>query len=253
MKKIAGICMVFLLGVLCTGCVAEVHEETLQESDFASETMSDEEKADILSPGFEEITASTQENVSSIQIFTPEEVEVTPKIAEYDYESACELGEVSQMRGMLPGMGEGTWYTVEIDGVEYFYATYDHFPDKTELFEYAIVSEEYSLANGISVGMTKNELLERYANMAIEDTEGNILNGMTGYMGWSSAWYPRSLTGMDEELDYGEEKYYYWDSQFDYIMIACVEQEQDTLPLSLALMMKDDVVAAITFYYPTAN
>lgn len=253
MKKLVCICTVFLMGVLCTGCVSETYEEVLKESDSASKTMSEEEKADILSSGFEEIAESMQENLSIIQVFTPEEIEVTPKIAEYDYESACELGEVSQMRGMLPGMGEGTWYSIEIDGVEYFYATYDYFPNKIELFEYAIVSDEYSLANGMSVGMTKSELLERYANMAIEDTEGNTLNGMTGYMGWSNAWYPRSFIGMEEEWNYGEEKNYHWDSQFDYIMIADVEQEPDTLPLSVALMMKDDVVAAITFYYPTAN
>lgn len=36
-------------------------------------------------------------------------------------------------------------------------------------------------------------------------------------------------------------------------MIADIEQEPDALPLSVALMMKDDEVAAITFFYPTAN
>ena len=253
MKKLVGIYTVFLLGVLCTGCVSKVHEEVLMESEPASETMSEEEKTDILSPGIEEIDAPIQENSVSIQSFTPEEVEVTPKIVEYDYESACELGEVSQMRGMLPGMGEGTWYTIEIDGVEYFYATYDYFPDKTELFEYAIVSEEYSLANGMSVGMTKSELLECYPNMWIEDTEGNVINSKADWTWWNNTSYPRSPKGTDEEWDYGGEEYYYWDSQFDYIMIADIEQEPDTLPLSVALMMKDDVVAAITFYYPTAN
>ena len=253
MKKLVCICAVFLMGVLCIGCVSETHEEALKEPGSASKTMSEEEKTDILSSGFEEITESMQEDLSSIQIFTPEEVEVTPIIAEYDYESACELGEVSQMRGMLPGMGEGTWYTIEIGGVKYFYATYDYFPDETELFEYAIVSEEYSLANGISVGMTKSELHKRYPNMQIEDTEGNVINCMADWTRWNNTSYPRSSIGMDEEWDYGGEEYYYWDSQFDYIMIADIEQEPDTLPLSVALMMKDDIVAAITFYYPTAN
>ncbi|MDE5801530.1 MAG: M56 family metallopeptidase [Lachnospiraceae bacterium] len=188
-----------------------------------------------------------------MQVFTLEEMTVTPEIAEYDFESACEKGEVRQMRGMLPGMGEGTWYTIAIDGVEYYYARYDDFPDKTELFEYAIVSGGYSLANGISVGMTKSELLERYPNMRIEDTEGNVIDGIGEWTWWNHTAYPRSLMGMDEEWDYDGAEYYYWDSQFDYIMIADIEQEPDTLPLSVALMMKDDVVAAITFYYPTAN
>lgn len=185
--------------------------------------------------------------------FTIGQVEVTPKIVEYDFESACELGEVMQMRGTFPGLGEGIWYTIEIGGVEYFYAEYDDFPDKTELHEYAIVSGEYSLANGISVGMTKNELLERYPDMRIEDSEGNVINGIGDWTWWNHAAYPRSLRGMDEEWDYGEAEYYYWDSRFDYIMIAEIEQESDTLPISVALMMKDDVAAAITFYYPTAD
>ncbi len=76
------------------------------------------------------------------------------------------------------------WYTIEIDGVEYFYATYDYFPNETELFEYAIVSEEYSLANGISVGMTKSELLKRYPNMRIEGTAGNVISSMADWIWW---------------------------------------------------------------------
>lgn len=40
------------------------------------------------------------------------------------------------------------------------------------------------------------------------------------HMGWNHTAYPRSPLGMDEELDYGGKEYYYWDSQFDYIMIA---------------------------------
>ncbi len=250
MKKFVGICTVFLMSFLCIGCASETHDEGLKEPGDASETVSEEE---MLSSRFEEITESTQESASSIQVFTPEEVEVTPKIAEYDYDSACEMGEVLQMRGILPGSGEGIWYTIEIDGVEYFYGTYDYFPDKTELFEYAIVSEEYSMENGISVGMTKSELLECYPNMRIEDTEGNVIDSMADWIWWNNTSYPRSHIGMDEEWNYGGEEYYYWDSQFDYIIIANIEQEPDALPLSAALMMKDDIVRAITFYCPTAN
>lgn len=187
-----------------------------------------------------------------IRTFTEEEVKVTPRIEQYDFAVAMERGSLQQIRGVLPGMGEGVWYTVLTDGVEYFYGAYDDLPDKTELYGYAIVSKEYSLANGISVGMTKGELLERYPDMVMSDMEGNILTGVM-HMGWNHTAYPRSRKGMDGELDYGGADYYYWDSQFDYIMIADIECEPDTLPLSVALMMKDDAVAAITFYYPTAN
>ena len=190
-----------------------------------------------------------------IQTFTEKEVEIIPQVEQYDFATAMETGTIQQqLRGNLPGVGEGVWYTILIDGVEYYYGRYDDFfPDETELFEYAIVSEEYSLANGISVGMTKEELLERYPNLRMEDMEGTVLNGAIGHMGWNNTAYPRSRMGMDEELDYDGAEYYYWDSRFDYIMIAEIEQDTDTLPISVALMMKDDVVAAITFYYPTAG
>ncbi len=196
---------------------------------------------------------SMQEAPVNIQILTPEDVKVTPEIVEYDYESACKTGEVRQMRGLLPGMGEGIWYTVTVDGVEYYYARYDDSADKTELFGYAIVSAEYSLANGISVGMTKKEVIELCPAMAMLDTEGNALNEVVGHMGWNSVTYPHSSIGMDEKLEYVDGKDYYWENQFDYIMIADVEQTPDSLPLYAALMMKDDAVSALTFYYPTAG
>lgn len=50
---------------------------------------------------------------------------MVPEIVKYDYESACERGEIHQLRGMLPGMGEGTWYTIIVQGMEYYYAGID--------------------------------------------------------------------------------------------------------------------------------
>jgi len=194
----------------------------------------------------------TEESVY-IQVFAPKDVEVVPEIVQYDYESACERGEICRLRGMLPGMGEGTWYIIEADGVEYYYAAYDESPDRTELLGYAIVSDEHSLANGISVGMTQNEVIERYPAMAILDVEGNTLNEVVGHMGWNPVAYPRSSLDMDEKWEYIDQKDYYWANQFDCIMIADVEQTPDSLPLYVALMMKDDVVSAITFYHPTAD
>lgn len=150
-------------------------------------------------------------------------------------------------------MAEGTWYSVTVDGVEYYYGQYDFSADRTELFGWSIVGGGHSLANGISLGMTKNEVLERYPAMALLDMEGNTLNGVTGHQGWNHAAYPRSRAGMDENLEYADGKDYFWEEQFDAIMIAEVEQPMDELPVYVALMMKDDMVAAITFYQPTAD
>lgn len=194
-----------------------------------------------------------QETPTTIRVFTPEDVKVTPEIVEYNFKSACEKGEKQEIYGMLPGASEGTWYIVAVDGVEYYYGRYDFSVDRTELFGYAIVSEEHSLANGISVGMTKSEVIERYPAMAMLDMEGNILNEVTGHMGWNSTAYPCSPAGMDEKLKYVGGKEYRWEDQFDYVMIADVEQPLEALPVYVALMMKDDIVSAVTFYYPTAG
>lgn len=234
MKKIIGIYMAILIGVLCTGCAPEHREEVSIEPSFVSET-------------------KLGEIPVSIQVFVSEDVKVTPEIVEYDFESACEKGEKQQIYGTLPGASEGRWYIITVDGVEYYYGRYDFSADRTELFGYAIVSVEYSLGNGISVGMTKGEIIELYPAMAMLDMENNILNGVVGHMGWNSTAYPRSPAGMDEELQYADGKEYRWDNQFDYVMIAEIEQPPDTIPVYVALMMKDDIVTAITFYYPTAG
>lgn len=201
----------------------------------------------------QEMIASMEKDSVTIQVFAPENVKIVPGIVEYDFESACERGEIKNIRGTLPGLGEGTWFIITVDGVEFYYARYDETPDKTELFEYAIISSNYSLENGISVGMTKSEVIEVYPAMAILDTEGTNLNEVVGHMGWNHTAYPHSPIGMDTEWNYVDYEDYYWARQFDYIMLADVEQTQDSLPIYMALMMKDDKVAAITFYCPTAN
>lgn len=196
-----------------------------------------------------------------IQTFTQEETAVVPGIKEYDFTSAKEVGTVQQIHGMLPGLGEGTWYTIAIDGVEYYYGQYDFQEDgDAEFYGYAIFSDKYSLINGLSVGMTTEEVLKKYPYMAITDFDGNELSylnkkSITGYLylGWNGSAYPRSYIGMDENWAYNG-KDYAWSDQFDYIMFAEIDQgTTDTLPVSIGLLVSGNTVSAITFYYPTAN
>ncbi len=77
---------------------------------------------------------------------------------------------------------------------------------------YSVTGGKYSLVNGISVGMTKTEVLDLCPAMAILDTVGNAINEVVGHMGWSGIAYPHSPVKMDEEWDYGDEKDYYWES-----------------------------------------
>ena len=190
-----------------------------------------------------------------IQTFTESDVAVIPVIEEYDFAAAKDMGSMQQIRGMLPGTGEGVWYMVSIDGVEYYYGKYDQKDaEEADYFGYAIFGSSYSLQNGISVGMTMEEVLEKYPDMAVMNFDGSYLDKeVTGHQGWNPIAYPCSYVGMDEDWDY-EGKDYQWSDQFDCIMIADIDfGAEDTLPLYLALMVKDHAVTAITFYYPTAG
>lgn len=98
------------------------------------------------------------------------------------------------------------------------------------------------------------EIREQYPDMAVMDFEGNYLDKkVTGHQGWNGSAYPRSYVGMDEDWEY-DGKDYKWTDRFDCVMIADIDPgTEDELPVYLALLVKDDVVAAITFYYPTAG
>lgn len=224
MKKILEILSVLFLIAWCVGCSGE--------------------------------TGRTDENEPAmIQTFTESDVTVIPMIEIYDLITAKDMGSMQQIQGMLPGTSEGVWYIASIDGVEYYYGKYNQKDSEAaDYFGYAIFSSSYSLQNGISVGMTMEEVLEKYPDMAVMDFNGSYLDKeVTGHQGWNPTAYPRSYVGMDDNWNYAG-KDYEWSDQFDYIMIADIDlEEEDTLPLYLALMIKDNAVAAITFYCPTAG
>lgn len=202
----------------------------------------------------ETVLATTEDSIH-LQVFEQAEVEVIPEVTEYDFTDASAIGNVQELKGMLPGTGEGTWYTVVIEGIEYYYGQYDNEEEKEPLlYGYSVVGDNYSLANGITVGLTKEEILEKYPDMASMDFEGYYLDGVrTPKLTWSGSAYPRSYMGMDSDFDYyGED--YRWENQFDYVIIADINLgTDDTLPMCVGLLMKGDIVSAITFYYPTAN
>lgn len=206
-------------------------------------------------PDGAEIKEDTETERRRIQSFTAQAAEVIPQVKQYDFASAKEFGDVQQIRGMLPGADEGIWYIISVDGVEYYYGAYGtEDADGAECFGYAILSERYTLQNGITVGMTVEEVLEEYPDMAVVDFEGNMLSrGITGTQGWNGTAYPRSYLGMDEEWPY-DGKDYKWSDQFDCAMLADVDMgTEDVLPASAALLVKDGRVAAITFFHPTAG
>lgn len=187
-----------------------------------------------------------------IQRFPQEDVMVIPEIPQYTYEEASALGTVAEYRDILPGAAEGSWYVTEIDGIEYYYGKYDGQEEmQPQLMGagYAIVGDNYALANGLKVGMTEEEVLQRFPNMAVRDFEGNdIYQKVKGCAGWNMSHYPES----EEWLEGGQN--YRWTDQFDYIMIGDIDLgTEDTLPIHVGLFVKDKVIKAITFDCPTAG
>lgn len=245
MKKSKLTAIIVLLSVLLGGCGSSSPAANDTDADDMADT------AD-----FPTESAGTEtEDSDPLRIFSQDDVAVTPEITEYRFEEASEIGTVQKLRGMLPGAAEGTWYSVSVDGVEYYYGAYDPEDGKEPtLYGYAIFSDAYSLSNGITVGMTQEDLLALYPDMAVTDFEGNDLHRkISGNLGWNASAYPRSYDGMDSDWDYVG-KDYVWSDRFDHLMIANIDLgEPDALPLYLALLIKDQAVAAITFYYPTAN
>ena len=186
-----------------------------------------------------------------IHVFEQKEVEIVPQLEEYTFEQASELGIMTQQEGVLPGLGRGTWYTVEINGVVYHYGQYENQTlEQVQLFSYAIVKDTYCLANGICVGMTEEDILAKYPNMAVMNFNNEYLyEAVTAHQGWNGNAYPRII---HEEDDVYTESY--WLEQFDYVMIGDINLgTEDTLPIYVGLLVKDGKVAAITKYNPTAG
>ncbi len=105
---------------------------------------------------------------------------------------------------------------------------------------------------GLFVGMKKDEILSKYPNMAMIGFDGTTTkNGISGHQGWNGNNYPRSYVGMDDEWEYAGRDYA-WTDQFDYALIGDIDDAED-LPKYIGLLVKNDSVAAITFYYPTAD
>ncbi len=192
--------------------------------------------------------------VPLIQVFSQEDVKVVPELTIDSFEEAVRLGEVEEMRGGVPGAVEGTWYIITIDDMEYYYFKYDFSENVSEgdcSPYYAIMGEKHTLANGIHVGMSEEEVLALYPNMAVMDFEDNyIYDRICGHQGWNGIGYPNN----ERADDINQIEYWRWIDQFDYVMIGDIDLgTYDTLPLYIGLMMKDKKVAAITFYYPTAG
>lgn len=173
---------------------------------------------------------------NSLYNISPEEAAVIPAVEMLSFEEASKKGTVeeydNETGGMLPGLAFGTWYSVKADGVEYIYGKLeeDTFQSGYTLYSWALWDDSHQLANGLKVGMTRAEAQACCRRLTPIDFKS------TGLYHWNAAAYPD-----------------FWTADFDGILIANIEDNIDNLSLCLALMMKDDVVMAITQYCPTAG
>ena len=134
----------------------------------------------------------------------------------------------------------GHWYTLSLDGISYFFYREDAPTSNDEAFAIAITSPDYPLSGGARVGMTVEELLTLYPDLA----ESPLVNEDPIF-----------------EAQYGPSMYGFRADQFppaflaeyEYAYLALTEKEYPGLPICIVFLVKDGVISAITEYMPTAN
>lgn len=167
----------------------------------------------------------------SYERFSESDAEVTPAIEMYDYKTASELadGDVSSLEGIMPDNSPGTWYTINVNGVEYYYGQQKGSED-IKLYSYAIVSDSYSLGNGIRVGMTLNDV---YEICGISESSPGI------------SFNPFIFPHRVPEEGGNVSEYRDWGKQFTGALLIETDRQ-----LAVALLCNHDNISAITFFEP---
>ncbi len=135
------------------------------------------------------------------------------------------------------------WHTVRHEGIEYYFyeltGDYDPAQMVQDAASFSIIGEEYKLSCGLGIKDSVDDILSKYPNLARTDFSDQEMGYIEKYScyGFNKFSYP------------GE-----WTKQFDYALMADVDNgTNDDLPQYLALMIKNEEVVAITFFYPTAG
>ena len=229
-----------MLFCLLTGCAYGATEqvlpklETREEVQSAEPTPSTLEKEDISEIEAPEETVEERR----IQSIPAEGLLGDEIVPEMTLEEAMEAGNIvlpldvtfeeEGLGGLLPGLGEGTWYGIDVEGIYYIYGYYREI-DRVDFFTYIITDEKYELGNGLKVGLAKAEALALCPELLeVELTMDDVY--------WNGSCYPAC-----------------WTDQFDCALVVDLENDVDDLPVYLALFMQDEKVVAISPYYPTAG
>ncbi|MBP3610728.1 MAG: M56 family metallopeptidase [Lachnospiraceae bacterium] len=136
----------------------------------------------------------------------------------------------------LDEWGYDEWYTLTLDGICHFFYTIQN---DSHAWNIAITTPDYPLSGGAKVGMTEQELLTLYpdlAKTALNWDDSSFSARYGNLFSFRDDLFPESFL-----------------ANYDYAYTAYLEKDQDGLPICIAFLMQDDMVAAITVYMPTAG
>lgn len=126
------------------------------------------------------------------------------------------------------------WYTLTLDGIKYFTPGSLDEPWYKPI-TLAIISSDYSLSCGISVGSTEKELLELFPSLEKSNVKGTETEGLGHFFRIDQ--FPNSFL-----------------EEYDYALSAFMDKgTTDALPTWIAFLIKEEKVQAITVYLPTAS
>ena len=135
---------------------------------------------------------------------------------------------------------EGYQYTITLDGIGYYFYS-DSAPEQNhQAWNVYILSPDYPLSGGAKVGMTVEELLTLYPELAKSsmDYDDPLFNAKYG---------PRMVAFRDDQFP---ESFL---NKYDYAYTAYLNKGRDGLPVCIAFLIKNNRVGAITVYMPTAG
>lgn len=177
-----------------------------------------------------------------------EEVIVSEKnwnLAAIDEESLPRFTELVSAGGKVTGEASdsiniGRFYTVSLDGIEYFFLGEDASTRDDRAWHLAITTPDYPLSGGAKAGMTTEELLALYPDLAKTELDWDDIV-------FQALYGPSMFNFRDDQFP---ESFL---AKYDYAYTAYLEKGHDGLPVCIAFLIKGDSVSAITVYMPTAG
>ena len=166
-------------------------------------------------------------------------------LAAIDEEELPRFSELTRAGGKVIGetsdsMNTGMFYTISFNGIEYFFVGDQSSSRDDRAWHLAITSPDYPLSGGAKAGMTTEELLALYPDLAKTELDWDDIV-------FQALYGPSMFNFRDDQFP---ESFL---NKYDYAYTAYLEKGHDGLPVCIAFLIKDTTVSAITVYMPTAD